>query len=193
MLRLNGLARRLVAIFSLAAGLSGEASARIMDFESGSMGGFLTAPFQQNGIQLSLVGGHYDLWNCTVVMICPSANGIVVGLDSVNTGPSTVRIFFIDGSLFNLDSIQILGSSPISFMQASSGSTYNFGSTGGTFTGLPGFQGIRFFDISSNVDIAGGFMFDNIAVTETPEPRTSVLLFLSIVVLSLLGKRQWAL
>ncbi len=181
------LVRRSAAILALAAGLSGMANAGTMDFESTSMGTFLTAPFDQNGIRLSLIGGHYDLWSCTLSMLCPPANGIAAGLDAVQSGPSTVKISLIDGSLFNLDSIQILNSHPASFMQASSGSLYSFGSTGGTFTGLPGFQGIQFFDISSNVDIAGGFLFDNIAMTEVPELPTCILLLLPLVTLACFG------
>jgi hypothetical protein len=70
-------------------------------------------------------------------------------------------------------------------MVASNGSFFSFGLPGGTLTG---FQGIQFFDISSSVDIAGGFLFDNIAVTPVPEPSTFILLFLTFVTLVVFRK-----
>lgn len=148
-----------------------------MNFETASPGGFLTAPFDQDGIRLSLIAGHYDFWSCASFP-CPPGDGIVVGLDAVQTGPSTVRIALISGGLFNLDGIQILASDPSSFMVASNGSFFSFGPPGGTLTG---FQEIQFFDIASSVDIAGGFLFDNIAMTPVPEPSTFILLFLTFV------------
>lgn len=185
MCRRTTLSRRAAAMFALAAGLSGMANASLMNFETASVGGFLTAPFDQDGIRLSLIRGHYDFWSCNSFP-CPPGNGIVAGLDSVQTGPSTVRISLISGGLFNLDGIQILDSDPSDFMQASNGSLYYFGSPGGTLTG---FQGIQFFDISSSVDIAGGFLFDNIAVTAVPEPSTFILLFLPFVTLVVIRER----
>lgn len=73
-------------------------------------------------------------------------------------------------------------------MVAYSGSRFEFWVPGGT---LNGFQGIQFFDISSSVEIAGGFLFDNIAVTPVPEPSTFILLFPALVTLAVFaGKRE---
>ena len=174
------LVRRAGAVFTLAAMLGGVANAGLMNFETASQGSFFTAPFDEDGIRLSLIAGHYDVWSC-ISFICPPDNGIVAGLDAVHTGPSTVRIALISGSLFNLDGIQIVAADSSSFMVASNGSFVSFGVPGGT---LAGFQGIQFFDISSRADIAGGFLFDNVAVTAVPESSTFMLLFLTFVTLS---------
>ena len=180
------LVRRAGLIFSLAAGLGAVANAAIMNFETASPGSFLSAPFEEDGIHLSLIDGHYDVFDCASLG-CPPANGFVAGLDAVNTGPSTVRIALLSGGLFNLDAIEILGPEPSSFMVASDGSFFSFDGTGGPFTG---FGGIQYVDISSSVDIAGGFLFDNIAITPVPEPSTFLLLFLSSMVVLLFRERE---
>lgn len=181
------LSRCTAALFALAAGLNVVAKASLMDFETASEASFLTAPFIQDGIQLSRSQGHYDLHTCNLIIMCPLGNGIVAGLDSVQTGPATVRIALLSGSFFNLDSIQILNSDRLSFIQSPSGSSISSLSPG-TYTGLAGFQGIQFFDITSNVDIAGGFLFDNIAVSAVPEPTTFELMLLPGVMLMVFGR-----
>ncbi len=183
--------QRTAAMSALAVGLTGAASAGLMNFETAVPGSFLTtsSDFDQDGIQLSLVHGHYDLWNCSSSLLCPPSNGIVAGLDSVQTGPATVRIALITGTFFNLDSLLLLTSDPSSFMEASNGSLLFFGSSGGTLTEPSGFQGIHFFEISSSVEIAGGFLFDNIGVSTVPEPSTVVLLLLPFVTAAGLRER----
>ena len=71
MYRRTMLSRRAAAMFALAAGLSGTANASLMNFETASVGSFLTAPFDQDGIRLSLFRGHYDVLACNSFFMCP--------------------------------------------------------------------------------------------------------------------------
>lgn len=53
---------RTLSVFALTLGLNGVANAGVMNFETAPTGGFLTTPFEQDGVRLSVIGGHYDLY-----------------------------------------------------------------------------------------------------------------------------------
>jgi len=175
----------LIRTLALAAWSGGTAAAGLMNLDTATPGEFRTTSFEQDGIRLSVMAGHYDLWRCNVIVSCPAAKDIVAGLDGVQTGASTVRISLSNGAPFNLESIAILSADSSALLQASNGSSWAPGLPSGS---LAGFQGITYFDISSSAGIAGAFLFDNIAVFEVPEPGTGWLLSLSGLYLALLGR-----
>jgi hypothetical protein len=165
--------------------------ASIMNFESVPPGAFLSSGFSQDGIQLSLLSGHYDAWTCSLLSFCPAANGVVGGLDILTLGPpSSVRISLLSGTLFNLESLEIVAALHLqnesSFLTASDGRMIFFNAPGQ----LGGLRGIEYFDLSSNVGIAGAFLFDNIVVTPVPEPSTApAILGLLVFGISMSGRR----
>lgn len=171
---------RLISALLLLTAFESIATAARMDFQTAVQGAFLTAPFEENGVRLAVISGHYDLWD--------SGGNIAAGLDSVHTGPSTVRISLVSGSLFNLDSIGILAADPSSFMSSSTGAVYHF-VPGGP---ISGFQRIAYFDILSSVDIAQGFLFDNIELTAVPEPSALPLLAMAMLTMQIPRRRQSA-
>lgn len=180
-----------MTVLALAVGMTGPAKANIMNFEGLPSGSFLSSGLSQDGIQLSLVSGHYDIWACGLSLLCPEANGNVAGLDILSPGPpSAVRISLVAGNYFNLDSIEIVAAahlpSELSFMRASDGRIVSFNNPG-QFTG---FDGIQYFDLSSNVGIAGAFLFDNIVVTSIPEPSTSLTALGALIVGMTLIRRR---
>ena len=165
-----------MTVLALAVGMPEPVRANIMNFEGLPSGSILSSGLSQDGIQLSLISGHYDIWACGVIVLCPATNGNVAGLDILSRPgpPSVVRISLVDGNSFNLDSIEIVAAlhapGELSFMRACDGRTFFFNNPGQ----FAGFDGIQYFDISSEVSVAGAFLFDNIIVTSIPEPSTSL-------------------
>ena len=150
--------------------------AAVMDFSTAASGSFLTGSYEQNEIRLTVLSGHYDIWDCNIAPVpCRGIFGLFAGVDAVQTGPSTVRISLANGSAFDLLSVDFpwdpAAPGPQNTLTASNGANFIIVSDPGiTLSGPAGFSGITYFDIRSSVDLAGGFVFDNISIAAVPEP-----------------------
>jgi hypothetical protein len=150
--------------------------ASVMTFETATPGSMLTAPYEQNGIRLSVLTGHYDIWQCGQQSFIPPCTGVVAGIDEAMTGPATIRIELMNGALFNLMGLTILNAGPDDWIGASNGVNLRFDSWP-TMPPLSAFQGIRYVELQSQ-SLLPGLLFDNIQLNEVPEPAPLALLLI---------------
>jgi hypothetical protein len=172
-----------VAAVVLGMGLSTGASAApiVVDYDAAAQGAFLVAPYVEDGVTMSVVTGHYDIF-------AAGGGGNLANIDAANFGPSKVS-FSLGGSPFTLASILFPTGGQTGVLTASDGSVVAIAATGGTQNF--NLAGITSFTLAHTSPFLS---FDDVTLdtAAAPEPASLLLLGagLAAVRLSRLRRRR---
>ena len=180
-----------LAVTTLHFPLAARAAIVVIDFDSATTGGLLTADYLEDGYKMQSLSGHYDINSAG-----GTGNTQYLGLDTV-VGPSSVVYFTnIAGENFNLLSLDVMYTPDPNFplfeqqtITSSAGGSMSLSAAGiQNFSG-PGWTNLAWINISSNVAIitlpvAAGF--DTITL-QTAVPLPPALLLFGSGLMGLLG------
>jgi len=166
---------------------SANAANVILDFNSATPGGRLTAPYTEDGYTLTSISGHYDIWGNG-----GAGNTRYLGLDQIDSTSSTVQI---SGGTFNLVSLHVLYAPYTDFGESQRVTSSAGGSAPLTTVGVQSFSGAAWQNLSwirlgSNIEIAGPG-FDNIILqTVVPVPGSVWMFGAAMGALSMLRRHE---
>jgi hypothetical protein len=175
--------------FALGVGLTSttEAETIVVDFNDAIPGAFLSDPYIEDGVTMSLISGHYDIVNGG------APNFGYGNIDDVNTGASVVS-FSRGGQPFSLVSILFRNAGEFGTLTPSSGAPIAIATNGSDiFFGL---SNVTSFTLAHD-DAFPGFpaeflAFDNVTVETdlVPEPSSLLLMGTSLAAAAVAWARR---
>ncbi len=155
-----------VAAVVIGISLSTAASAApiVVDYDAAAQGVFLVAPYVEDGVTMSVVTGHYDIF-------AAGGGGNLANIDSAG-GASKVS-FSLGGSPFTLVSILFPTGGQSGILTASDGSVVAIPATGGTQNfNLPGITSFTLAHVGAVLS------FDDVTLDAAAAPEPASLLLL---------------
>lgn len=173
---------------SLVAGISSPVkAATVIDFNSASIGVFLTEDYTEDGYRVQSTAGHYDI----LIGEDEPGNTNYLNIDTALTGPiSTARIDYF-GELFDLLSLDVVDAGGT--LTSSAGGTLDLASTGAkSFSGADwsNLEWVDFTTIEPPEALTG---IDNIALQPSEAatvPEYSSLFVPGLLALGIVASRQ---
>src|SRR3989344_3001367 len=167
-----------LAVTTLHFPLAARAAIVVIDFDSATTGGLLTADYLEDGYKMQSLSGHYD-----IVAAGGTGNTQYLGLDTVSSSVSVVRFTNIAGENFDLLSLDVMYTPSPNFedqiVTSSAGGGMLLSAAGIQYFSGPSWTNLAWINISSNVAIitlpvAAGF--DTITLqTAVPLPPALLL------------------
>jgi hypothetical protein len=148
------------------------ANANTMTFAPATTGVFMNAPYTEDGIKMTLLTGHYDVFGCTAPGTDRCGN-----IDDVSFGPATVKFTLAGGGTFSLDKIFLPLTDQIATITSSTGASQTLTAAGGyvIFSGAD-WSGISSFTLATINSSFFEFADVTINTAQTPEPASIALL-----------------
>ncbi len=153
----------------------------VMDFNAATPGVYLTAPYTEDGITMTLEVGHYDIWGGG------DAGTQYVNIDTSATGPVSRIRFDFGGLPFDLVSLFVPDFETGGLFASSNGGSMTLGTTG-----LQSFSGPEWTDVQwLTLETEGPWSgIDNLTIDPIPEPTTLALLGAGLVALRARRRRS---
>ena len=148
---------------SLSTGAS--AAPIVIDYDAAAQGVFLVAPYVEDGVTMSVVTGHYDIF-------AAGGGGNLANIDAANFGPSQVS-FSMGGSPFTLVSILFPTGGQAGVLTASDGSVVAIPATG--VVQNFNLAGITSFTLAHTTAVLS---FDDVTLDTAAAPEPASLLLL---------------
>ena len=154
----------------------------VVDFNAAAIGTLLTTPYVEDGVTMSVVSGHYDIFD-----LGPTDN--YANIDMEFSGEPSVVSFSLGGTPFTLESILFPFAGDEGILTASNGVVVPIPDTGMVVNF--NIAGITSFTLAHGDNAFLGF--DDITLTPettSPEPATLLLLGLAGVAMRMRSRRK---
>jgi len=183
-----------LAVTTLHFPLAARAAIVVIDFDSATTGGLLTADYLEDGYKMQSLSGHYD-----IVAAGGTGNTQYLGLDTVSSSVSVVRFTNIAGENFDLLSLDVMYTPSPNFedqiVTSSAGGGMLLSAAGIQYFSGPSWTNLSWIDIRSTVPIvtlpiAAGF--DTITLQTVPLPPALLLFGSGLMGLLGLARRKAA-
>src|SRR3989344_1709335 len=174
--------------------LAARAAIVVIDFDSATTGGLLTADYLEDGYKMQSLSGHYD-----IVAAGGTGHTQYLGLDTVSSSVSVVRFTNIAGENFDLLSLDVMYTPSPNFedqiVTSSAGGGMLLSAAGIQYFSGPSWTNLSWIDIRSTVPIvtlpiAAGF--DTITLQTVPLPPALLLFGSGLMGLLGLARRKAA-